>query len=95
MKPNWQNSRDIILFFGGLAGVFNETVLTSTERPTLLILFAAMMGLPAFLRQDEKNGNGKPPPDSLSQQESRAEEAQRRLDAKRKAIRDAMRDTDV
>lgn len=52
--PNWQNSRDIILFFGGLAGVFNETVLTATERPTLLILFAAMMGLPAFLRQDDK-----------------------------------------
>lgn len=51
---NWQNTRDIILFFGGLAGVFNETVLTTTERPTLLILFAAMMGLPAFLRQDDK-----------------------------------------
>lgn len=54
---NWQNTRDIILFFGGLAGVFNETVLSTAERPTLLILFAAMMGLPAFLRQDDK-----PPP---------------------------------
>jgi hypothetical protein len=54
---NWQNTRDVILFFGGLAGVFNETVLTTTERPTLLILFAAMMGLPAFLRSDDK----KPP----------------------------------
>lgn len=53
---NWQNTRDVILFFGGLAGVFNETVLTTSERPTLLILFAAMMGLPAFLRSD-----GKPP----------------------------------
>jgi hypothetical protein len=51
---NWQNTRDVILFFGGLAGVFNETVLTTTERPTLLILFAAMMGLPAFLRSDDK-----------------------------------------
>lgn len=56
---NWQNTRDIILFFGGLAGVFNETVLTTAERPTLLILFAAMMGLPAFLRSDDKN---QPPP---------------------------------
>lgn len=54
MKNNWQNTRDIILFFGGLAGVFNETVLTAGERPTLLILFAAMMGLPAFLRTDDK-----------------------------------------
>jgi hypothetical protein len=58
---NWQNTRDIILFFGGLAGVFNETVLTSTERPTLLILFAAMMGLPAFLRTDDKNHTPSPP----------------------------------
>lgn len=49
---NWQNTRDIILFFGGLAGVFNETFLSHAERPTLLILFAAMMGLPAFLRTD-------------------------------------------
>jgi hypothetical protein len=51
---NWQATRDIILFFGGLAGVFNETVLNTTERPTLLILFAAMMGLPAFLRNDRE-----------------------------------------
>lgn len=59
---NWQNTRDIILFFGGLAGVFNETVLTTTERPTLLILFAAMMGLPAFLRSDDKNAQPPAPP---------------------------------
>lgn len=57
---NWQNTRDVILFFGGLAGVFNETVLTTTERPTLLILFAAMMGLPAFLRSDAKPPPGPP-----------------------------------
>jgi hypothetical protein len=47
--------RDPILFFGGLAGVMHETVVqTAGERPTLLLLFAAMMGLPAFLRADEK-----------------------------------------
>jgi hypothetical protein len=84
--PKWQNSRDVILFFGGLAGVFNETVLTTTERPTLLILFAAMMGLPAFLRQDDKNGKPSPPPSP----ESLVEDAQARLDAKRKAIREAV-----
>lgn len=55
---DWQNTRDVILFFGGLAGVFNETILTTTERPTLLILFAAMMGLPAFLRSDDKRSGG-------------------------------------
>lgn len=58
--PAWKNVRDIMLFFCGLAGVFYETVLSTVERPTLLLMFAAMMGLPAFLRTDEKP----PPPDS-------------------------------
>lgn len=31
-----------------------ETLFTNVDRPTLLLLFAAMMGLPAFLRSDEK-----------------------------------------
>lgn len=48
--------RDAILFLGGLAGVFHETVLATVERPTLLILFAAMMGLPAFLRSNDSHG---------------------------------------
>lgn len=52
----WPQIRSAALFLGGMAGVFHETLLTSgTERPTLLILFAAMMGLPAFLGK----GNGK------------------------------------
>jgi hypothetical protein len=46
---NWNLLRDILLFTGGLAGVGYETLGQSTDRPTLLILFAAMMGLPAFL----------------------------------------------
>lgn len=48
----------MILFFGGLAGVAHETLAHNLERPALLILFAAMMGLPAFLRSDERR-NGK------------------------------------
>lgn len=54
----WPVLRDALLFLGGLAGVFHETVISSTERPTLLILFAAMMGLPAFLRQDDNKAVG-------------------------------------
>lgn len=50
----WQQIRDAILFLGGIVGVGHETVIATAERPTLLILFAAMMGLPAFLRQDER-----------------------------------------
>lgn len=46
--------RDVLMFLGGLAGVLHETVVvTKLERPTLLLLFATMMGLPAFLRRDE------------------------------------------
>lgn len=48
------------MFFGGLAGVLYETVATSVDRPVLLALFGAMMGLPFFIRADERrNGNGK------------------------------------
>jgi hypothetical protein len=54
----WPIIRDIILFFGGVAGVAHETLAAAPERPTLLILFAAMMGLPAFLRQDDKGDKG-------------------------------------
>jgi hypothetical protein len=50
----WRQVRDVILFFGGLAGAAYETLGTQADRPTLLLLFAAMMGLPAFLRADEK-----------------------------------------
>ncbi len=44
----------------GLGGIVNEALIrVGPERPTLLLLFAAMIGLPAFLRTDEKkNGNG-------------------------------------
>jgi hypothetical protein len=83
MKTNWQNYRDVILFFGGLAGVFNETVLTSTERPTLLILFAAMMGLPAFLRSDDKNGPPSPPAVLTETAEEMTEKAIQRAKVRR------------
>lgn len=47
-----------VLFVVGLLGVGHETLVSDADRPTLLLLFAAMIGLPAFLRQDEKE----PPP---------------------------------
>lgn len=42
--------RDIILFVAGLAGLAYETIFTTIDRPTLLLLYAAMLGLPAFLQ---------------------------------------------
>jgi hypothetical protein len=52
---HWPLIRDIVLFFGGLAIVLHEVFLSATERPTILLLAAAMMGLPAFLRADERH----------------------------------------
>lgn len=53
-KRRLRITRDGILFTAGLLGVVYETVVSKTDRPTLLLLFAAMMGLPAFLNKDEK-----------------------------------------
>jgi hypothetical protein len=36
-------------------GIAYETLRNGAERPTLLLLFAAMVGLPAFLRGDESH----------------------------------------
>lgn len=41
-----------------MLGVAHETLIAHAERPTLLILFAAMLGLPAFLHQDDKHDDG-------------------------------------
>lgn len=49
-------TRDGVLFAAGLLGILHETILATAERPTLLLLFGAMVGLPAFLRMDEKRG---------------------------------------
>ena len=57
----WPFIRDVILFCGGLAGVVVLTIAWlkgHDPNQSLLLLFAAMMGLPAFLRADEKK-NGK------------------------------------
>ncbi len=57
-------SRDSILFFAGLSGIGWETFAQNAERPTLLIMFGAMVGLPAFLHADESRRKGAEPPKS-------------------------------
>lgn len=78
----WNVARDILLFLGGLAGVAHETLLQHSDRPTLLILFAAMMGLPAFLQSEVhprwapgKQSEGEPQPkvDVVTEQRDDAE----------------------
>jgi hypothetical protein len=46
--------RDTILFVFGLLGIGYETLAQGGERPTLLLLFAGMVGLPVFLKGDDK-----------------------------------------
>lgn len=58
MDGQWKNVRDGIMFFGGLAGVIYETLATAIDRPVLLALFGAMMGLPFFIRADERRNGG-------------------------------------
>lgn len=61
-------TRSMVLFVVGLGGVIAETVYSlryhQTPDSTLVLLFAAMMGLPVYLQQDAKrnaNTPGKPP----------------------------------
>lgn len=54
----WTAYRDTILFTAGLLGVAHETLVSNVERPWLLAIFGAMMGLPAFLQLDRRNDKG-------------------------------------
>ena len=47
-------TRDGVLFVIGVLGIAHETLISKADRPTLLLLFAGMVGLPAFLHKDEK-----------------------------------------
>lgn len=47
----WNNVLRVV----GLLGVSHETLINNTDRPTLLLLFAAMIGLPSFLGKDAKD----------------------------------------
>lgn len=47
--------RTVVLFIAGLAGIAHQTLVAAHESPTLLVLFGAMIGLPAFLNKDESD----------------------------------------
>lgn len=52
--------RDMALFVLGAIGFVHELISTGSERPQILILTAAMMGLPVIIRGDEKRQEAKP-----------------------------------
>ena len=58
MKPNWHRARSAFLFALGTLGIAHETLLSNIDRPSLLILFAAMIGLPAFLGKNGSSSKG-------------------------------------
>lgn len=53
-KRKFRITRDTVLLIAGLLGIANETLLREDERATLLLLFAAMIGLPAFLQHGDQ-----------------------------------------
>jgi hypothetical protein len=55
----WKPQRKDILLVAGLIGIFYEAMRVGPERPTLLLVYAAMVGLPLVLRADEHRQNGK------------------------------------
>lgn len=53
----WDFARDLILFFAGLVGIFYE-LLIGVNDPGLLVIFAAMLGLPITLHRNGGTRNG-------------------------------------
>jgi hypothetical protein len=47
-------TRDGLLFILGATGFLHELIITQGERPTLLLGCLALMGLPVFLRTDDR-----------------------------------------
>ncbi len=56
-RPSTKTVRDTVLFAVGLLGVAHETLISNADRPTLLLLFAAMIGLPSFLGKDSRDSD--------------------------------------
>lgn len=54
-KPSINIARGTVLFVAGLLGVAHETLIGKAERPSLLLIFGAMIGLPAFISKDKKD----------------------------------------
>lgn len=62
-QPWWEHVPEkAILFFAGLALIFNEALIRQgNERPTLIVLYGAMVGLPFVLWAKGGGGQGPPP----------------------------------
>jgi hypothetical protein len=59
IPSGFRSIRDILTAVLGAAGIVHESLLSSQERPTLLIIYAGLLGLPLVLRESERDD--KPP----------------------------------
>lgn len=50
-------ARDVVLGLAGLAGIAHETLSSGRPDASLLLLFGGMVGLPAFLRRDDREAD--------------------------------------
>jgi hypothetical protein len=61
LTATWPLIRDIAIVTTALVLIIFEAVFRDgPERPTLLLLYTGMLGLPAFLRADQRRSNGQP-----------------------------------
>lgn len=82
----WRRLRDLVLFVSGLSGVAYETLTTHGKADVqLLILFAAMMGLPAVLGGNKTEELRTERDKALQLLAAQTEIARRALDAAAKA----------
>lgn len=51
-----------MLLVAGLSGLGYETVVEHADRPTLIVAFLGLCGLPVFLKADERLVAPPPPP---------------------------------
>lgn len=67
-RPSPTGWRDGTLFLTGLALIVYEAVIrVGPERPTFLLLYGGMVGLPAFLRSDERRSSAPDEPREVNQ----------------------------
>lgn len=60
--PPFTVVRTVVLFVGGMAGMAYQTVVEHADRPSLIVAFLTMLGLPIFLGKDESNAKAESVP---------------------------------
>lgn len=63
MPSGFKSMRDVLTATLGASGIIHETVLAQSERPTLLIIFAGLLGLPLVFKESDKGGDNSPSED--------------------------------